>query len=254
MEVAGNKTDLLLPVRPLESGRVALPQVGLDPDVDLLEPLDDLLDGVVDLLPRLLRQLDRQPGRDDDDLRRSDPRGRDHAEIVSVRHDHDTDAPRRETPRVLPDVQDAAPLLRVLHLNVEHPGEILAETVRGRGLNTSPSGGDEALDGRGEETAGELLVLRLDALDHGDGEELLVNAAVEFEDLVDLLLGLSTGHEGGVALLPEELASPKERLCVEGTKSASHCKKKKSRNDERGFLNSHRTTLFHWLRRRGRSR
>jgi hypothetical protein len=69
-------------------------------------------------------------------------------------------------------------------------------------LNTSARGGDEALDGGGEETAGEPLVHGLDSGDHWDGEELLVDSAVEVEDLVDLLLGLFTCLEGGVTLLP----------------------------------------------------
>jgi len=77
-------------------------------------------------------------------------------------------------------------------------------------LDSSTGGGDESFDGGGEESSGELLVLRLDSLDHGDGEELLVDSSVEVEDLVDFGFGFGSSEEGGVSLLPEELSSSEE--------------------------------------------
>lgn len=102
----------------------------------------------------------------------------------------------------------------ILDLDVKHLGEVLTEAVGSSSLDTTASRRDKALNGRREKASGELLVLRLDTGDERDSEELLVDAAVKVEDLEDLLLGLSPGEERRVALLPEELARPEERLRV----------------------------------------
>ena len=58
----------------------------------------------------------------------------------------------------------------------------------------------------------ELLLLRLDSRHDGHGEQLLVHAAVEVENLKHLLVGFRLGQERRVALLPQELARAKEGL------------------------------------------
>jgi hypothetical protein len=70
-------------------------------------------------------------------------------------------------------------------------------------LDTAASGGDKAFACGGVQATGELLFLRFDTGDDRDGEELLIY----------LLVGLRLGEEGGVALLPKELAGTQERLC-----------------------------------------
>ena len=152
----------------------------------------------------------------------------------------------------------AARVLRVLDGDVEHLGEVLAEAVRRAALDAAPGRRDEALDGRRVQAAGELLLLRLDARDDGDGEELLVDAAVQVEDLEHLLVGLRLGLERRVALLPQELARAQERLCEQATSRTSVEVQARTGEtggrDARGFLNSQRTTEFHWLSLSGRSR
>ena len=131
-----------------------------------------------------------------------------------MRHDHDTNAACAETPRVLPHEALAVGLVRVLDDNVEHLGEVLAETVGSCGLDTTTRCGNETLDGRCVQSTRELLLLRLDTGDDGHGEEVLKDAAVEVKNVEYLLVGLLLGEECGVALLPEELARAQERLRV----------------------------------------
>lgn len=123
--------------------------------------------------------------------------------------------------------------------------------MRRSALDPTTGRRDEALDGGRVEASGELLLLRLDSGDDGNGEELFVDAAVEVENLEDLRVGFGLGEEGGVALLPEELASAEKGFCgaMESARSPQS-----RRNDVRGFLNSQRTTEFHWFSLRGRSR
>lgn len=214
---------------PLETGSVSLSNVRPNPNILVLKLLHDLLDRHEHLGPLLRAELGRQSARNYDDLQWRDPGRGDHPLVVSVRHDHHSNRPRRQSPRVLPHVEDLARLVGVLDLDVEHLGEVLAKAVRGGGLDSSSGGGDEALDGGGEEASGELLVLGLDALDHGDGEQLLVDSAVEIEDLVDLNLGLGLGEEGGVTLLPEELSGSEEGFYEAGGRRSA-----KVASEERG--------------------
>ncbi|CAZ85152.1 unnamed protein product [Tuber melanosporum] len=71
----------------------------------------------------------------------------------------------------------------VLDDDVEHLGEVLAEAVGCRTLNSTAGGRDVSLAGGGEEASGELLLLSLTASDGWDSEELRVNACVPFENL-----------------------------------------------------------------------
>lgn len=122
-----------------------------------------------------------------------------------------------------------------------------------RALDTAPGCGDETLDGGGVQSSGEFLFLGLDTGNNGNGEELLVYAAVEVEDLQNLSVGFGLAEMCSVALLPEEFTRSEERLC--GIMAVSTERNISVDNASlRGFLNSHRTTLFHWFNFRGRSR
>ena len=143
-----------------------------------------------------------------DDLGRRHAWRQDEAFVVTVPHDHHSDAPGGQSPRVLPG--ELLLSLLVLEPNIEHLAEVLPQTVRGRALDSSSVGRDEALDGRRVVAAGELLELTLLAFDDRDRQEVFVDLGVEVEDLPDLDCGLLQGRVGGVAFLPEELAGPEE--------------------------------------------
>ncbi|KAI3476391.1 hypothetical protein L1887_62043 [Cichorium endivia] len=210
-----------LPVVELEARAVVVAQIRLGTDAGGLELLGGAVAGVHDGLLLLRRRLDTDTAGDDDHLHLRHAWRHHQTVVVAVHHDHDADGSRGETPRVLPHVQLALGLaaqllgsLGVLDGDVEHLGEVLTEAVRSAALDTTAGGGDEALDGGGVVTAGELFLLRLDTGHDGDGEELLVHLAVEVEDVHDLLVGLLERDVGGVALLPEELARAEEGLRV----------------------------------------
>mmetsp|Transcript_86091 Transcript_86091/g.251888 ORF Transcript_86091/g.251888 Transcript_86091/m.251888 type:complete len:430 (+) Transcript_86091:1041-2330(+) len=82
--------------------------------------------------------------------------------------------------------------------------------VRGGALDGAARGWDEGLNGRGVVCAGEGLGLGLGAPDDRQREQLLVDAAVEVQDVEHLLLGGGLLGKGGVALLPEELPRAQE--------------------------------------------
>lgn len=105
-----------------------------------------------------------------------------------------------------------ARLLGVLNLDVEHLGEVLAETVGSTALNGTAGGRDEALDGGGVETTGEFLLFRLDTGDDGNSKKILVHPAVEVENVAHFLVGLGSVQVGSVAFLPQEFSRSQERL------------------------------------------
>ena len=132
-----------------------------------------------------------------------------------MHHDHDADTARAQTPRVLPHERlGAFGTIRVLDDDVEHLAKVLSETMGRCSLDTTTRGGHKSLYSRSIQTAGELLLLGLDAGDDGHGEQVLVDLAVVLEDLEHLLVGLGLGQVCGVALLPEELAGTEEGLRV----------------------------------------
>ena len=93
---------------------------------------------------------------------------------------------------------------------MEHLTEVLAETVGGSTLDTTSGCGDEAFDGCSVKTACKFLLFGFDTGDDGDGEELLVDAAVKIEDLVNFLVGAFFCKMGSVAFLPKEFTCAEE--------------------------------------------
>mmetsp|Transcript_6675 Transcript_6675/g.22987 ORF Transcript_6675/g.22987 Transcript_6675/m.22987 type:complete len:376 (-) Transcript_6675:559-1686(-) len=126
-------------------------------------------------------------------------------------HDHHSDGPRCQAPRVLPNEVLALPAngLRFV-LDVEHLGKVLAEAVRGTALHPLARGRDEGLHGGGVQSSRKLFLLGFLSPHHRHGQELLVDLGVEVQDVQDLGVGLRLGSKGGVALLPQELPAPDE--------------------------------------------
>jgi len=98
--------------------------------------------------------------------------------------------------------------VRVFDENVEHlrAREVLPETMRCRALDTTAGRGDEAFNGRCVESTSELFLVRLDARNDRNGEEVFVHLAIEVEDLTDFGIGFRFGEMSSVTFLPEELA------------------------------------------------
>lgn len=169
---------------------------------------------------------------DDDGLDGRHARRQHQPAVVAVHHDQHADRPRGQAPAVLPHqlpLYASAPRGTAtagvgLVGDPEHPGEVLAEAVRGGRLHGAAVRGDEGLDGGRVEPPRELLLLRLAALNHGHRQQLLVHARVVVQDLQHLLLRLLLRRERAVALLPlggipriylpEELARADERRRV----------------------------------------
>ena len=207
-----------LPLVELPARGVALAQIADGADTRSGKNRDQAVDLGVQLLALLVRGLGGNADRDDDGLGLSDT-GREHkATVVTVDHNHDTQGTGRETPGVLPNMDRGLLLVTlgggILDGDVEHLAEVLPKTVRGTTLDTTASGGNVALHGGGVGTTGKLLLLRLLTLDHGNGQELLIDAGVQVQNLDDLLMGSILGQMSSVALLPQELTGSQERLGV----------------------------------------
>ena len=209
LDAEGNTLEL--PVVELPGGSVALTSVDVGADTGLLEGGEELVNLLHVCVLLLGRHLGGEADGDEDGLDLGDTRREDETLVVTVDHDHDTDDTGGQTPRVLPDVDVLALLGGILDGDVEHLGEVLAQAVRGGTLDTTAVGRNVALDGGGVVTTGELLGLGLATTDDGDGEELLVDASVELENLENLLAGGLLGKVGGVTLLPHELPGTEER-------------------------------------------
>lgn len=200
-----------LPVRIFESGRMHR-KIRVGSDARVLQPRHDILDALGDLRSILIARLGRHARRNDDSLNLGYPRRQDEALVVTMNHDHDTDRPRRQTPRILPNV-DLFPITRrIFDDDVEHLAEVLTETMRRRSLNPSSDRRYETLDRRRIQSTGEFLLFALDSGDDGHSEEVFVNSSVEFEDLSNFGAGFFFGQEGRVTFLPEEFSSTKEGL------------------------------------------
>ena len=132
--------------------------------------------------------------------------------VIAVHHDHYADRTSGETPAVLPGKELVPAIVWILDFDAEHLGEVLSQAVGGSGLDASSSCWDKALNSGCVQTPCELFVLRLDPRDDGDCEELFVHPSVEVKDLAHFRIGFLFRQEGGVAFLPEELASANERL------------------------------------------
>ena len=146
----------------------------------------------------------------DDDLEFGGARREDEALVVAVHEDHDADGASRKAPAVLPDV-DGRFLLTffragVLDGDVEHLAEVLSQAVGCAGLDATACGRDEAFDGGGVVCAREFLVVGLDALDDGDGQEVFIYGGVVVEDLSYFFAGAFFRQMRCVAFLPEKFA------------------------------------------------
>ncbi len=153
------------------------------------------------------------PDGDDDDLLGRDGRRQDEALVVGVRHDERTERAPRQPPRGRVGGLFVLVFGRVGE--VERLGEGGAEVVGGAGLH-GLAVGHERLDGRRRVRAGELVVFRLRAAEHGDGEHVLVERLVLRETSHRLVPRAVAGLVGRVALLPEELLGAEERLRLRG--------------------------------------
>jgi len=150
--------------------------------------------------------------RDDDHLDVRNARGEDQPLVIAVHHNHYANRTSGEAPAVLPGKELVPAIVWILDFDAEHLGEILSQAMGGRALDASSGRRDKALDGGRVQTPRELFVLRLDPRYNGDREELFVHLSVEVKDLAHFRVGFLFRHEGGVALLPQELASANERL------------------------------------------
>jgi hypothetical protein len=141
----------------------------------------------------------------------------------------------------------------ILNGDTEHLTEVLAQTMGCATLDTTSSGRDVTFDGGSVETTGELLLLGLLALNNRNSEELLINLGVPFENYENFLAGSSfckvCGVTSGIRISMFSIV----RGTVQEQYPSCH-KNSLVRRKGWGFLNSQRTTEFHWLRRRGRSR
>ncbi|KAI3481826.1 hypothetical protein L1887_55534 [Cichorium endivia] len=215
LKTEGN--TLHLPLVELVASGVAVTVVELGTDASALEGLPQLVDLVVDVLLVFGSGLVVNADGDEDSLNVGDAGRNDKTLVVTVDEDHDTDRTSGETPAVLPNVQLVSLLavldllVRVLDRDVEHLREVLTETVRCRGLDTSADSGNETLNGGCVVCARELLVDSLLTFDNGNSEQLLVDGSVVVQDLQNLLAGLCLSHVRGVTLLPQELSRAKER-------------------------------------------
>jgi hypothetical protein len=177
--------------------------------------------------------------------------------VITVNHHHNTERTGRQTPGVLPDEERILLLTflgrGILNGNTEHLTEVLAKTVGCTTLDTASSSRDVTFDGGSVEATSELLLLGLLTLDNGDSEKLLINLGVPFENDQNFFAGSSLCKVCGVT----SENSISMLSLVEGPMRAQYpsCHKNSLvRRKGWGFLNSQRTTEFHWLRRRGRSR
>lgn len=86
--------------------------------------------------------------------------------------------------------------------------------MRGGGLDTSSSGRDKSLDGRGIKASCELFLLRLYTRNYRNGQEILVHPSVQVKDLSHFGIGFLFGEMCGMAFLPQKFTCTNERLGV----------------------------------------
>ena len=123
-------------------------------------------------------------------------------------HDHRADQARGDAPRGGPAVLQR--LVAALELDLEGLGEILAEVVRGAGLQRAAVA-HQRFDRIGLRRAGKLLALALLAVDHRHRQHLLAHFLVERENRHRFCLRLFLRLVRGVAFLPEEFRGAQER-------------------------------------------
>ena len=95
--------------------------------------------------------------------------------------------------------------------DVERLGEVLAEVVRGAGLERAAIL-HHGLDAVGAQRAGELLLLGLEAADHRHGHLALGEIGVDIvQDHQRLALGVGLVGVDGMAFLPQKLGGAQKR-------------------------------------------
>ena len=96
-------------------------------------------------------------------------------------------------------------------LDVECPGKILSEEVRGAGLQGAPVA-HHRLDAGGHACTGKFLGLRLNAFDDRDGGVTDGKIRVDIQHAVGFFHRLFFAGVGGMALLPVELGGAQEKF------------------------------------------
>ena len=196
----------MFPVVKLVTRSVAVSEIGLCSDADVDQGFGKFVTRVVDLVSVCITRLGRDAAWNDDNLDGSNAGRENQSLVITVYHDHDSDGTRRKTPRVLPCINFALTggIVGILDDDIEHFwfGEVLTKTVRGASLDTATTSWNEALYSGGIKRASELFLLGLDALDHRNSKQFLVDASVEFKDIKNLLVGFRLGQVSRMTFLP----------------------------------------------------
>jgi len=149
-------------------------------------------------------------------LHGGDPGRKDKTVVVGVGHDDRSDKTGGNAPARGPCILEITVL--VLELDVEGPGEILAEEMARSGLKGF-SVAHHGFAGIGVVRPGEALSLGFLSFHHREGENVPHDPGVNAEHLQGLLHGLLPGAVGRVPFLPEEFRGPEEQP---GTLFPSH--------------------------------
>ena len=163
---------LLFPVVELPAGGVPIAQICLCADIGGAKALSKLLTFIINSFAFLVSRLRGDTARHDNDLDTSYPWRENESLVIAVDHNHDTNAPGRQTPRILPDVDLALTdgVIGVLYEDIKHVriGKVGSKAVRGGTLNTTTRSGDEPFNGGGVEAASEFLLFGLDTWNDRD--------------------------------------------------------------------------------------
>ena len=143
----------------------------------------------------------------DHDLPRGEARRNAQTVIIAMRHDHAADHPRRDAPAGCVGQRLAA--FAVLEFDPARRRKIRAEIMAGPGLERLAVL-HHRFDRPSLDSAGETLVLRLLARDHGERQILFGALPIDFEHAQGVLFRLRLGLVSGVALLPEKFGRAQE--------------------------------------------
>ena len=174
--------------------------VGLDPQAQSLNALLQTVSGIQHALLVL-------GDGNHNHLNGGDGGGQNQSVVVAVGHDHRADQAGGAAPAGLEGVlQGVVPAGKG---DVIGPGELVAEVVRGGGLQRLAVL-HHGLHGVGGLSTGKLFLVGLAAGDHRNGQSVLAEIGIAPQLLLRLRLGLSSGLMDGVTLLPPELTGAQE--------------------------------------------